>query len=105
MTKCRRTLRTSRQLPVICIRWLSKILPEEDWTVRGQGPITLQDSEPEPDLVVARGPDSRYEKRHPGPGDIVLVIEVADSSLLEDRRNKGSLLCHASAKIPEFPGW
>src|SRR5438067_7826933 len=27
------------------LRWLSKILAEEDWTVRGQGPITLSDSE------------------------------------------------------------
>jgi hypothetical protein len=81
-------------------RWLSKILPDEDWTLRGQGPITLQESEPEPDLVIARGPDRRYEKRHPGPGDIVLVIEVADSTLMEDRRHKGSL--YAGAKIPEF---
>jgi hypothetical protein len=81
-------------------RWLSKALPEEGWTVRCQGPITLSDSEPEPDIVVARGPDSRYEKRHPGPGDIVLVIEAGDSSVLEDRRKKGPL--YAAAKIPQF---
>jgi Uma2 family endonuclease len=81
-------------------RWLMKALPEESWTVRLQGPITLSDSEPEPDIVVARGPDSRYEKRHPGPGDIVLAVEVADSSFLDDRRGKCPL--YAAAKIPEF---
>jgi hypothetical protein len=81
-------------------RWLGKVLPEEDWYLAVQAPITLHDSEPEPDIVVAQGPDTRYERRHPGPGDIVLAIEVADSSLLEDRRNKGPL--YAAAKITEF---
>jgi hypothetical protein len=80
-------------------RWFGRALPEEDWYLAVQAPITLVDSEPEPDLIIARGPDSRYEKRHPGPGDIVLVVEVADSSLL-DRRHK--LPLYAAAKIPEF---
>ena len=68
------------------LRWLNKVLSEDDWTVRGQGPVTLEKSEPEPDIAVARGPDSRYEKRHPAPGDIGLIIESADSSVLDDRR-------------------
>jgi Uma2 family endonuclease len=80
-------------------RWMGKSLPEEQWYLAIQAPITLADSEPEPDLVIARGPDSRYEKRHPGPGDVVLVIEVGDSSALEDRRLKIPL--YAGAKIPE----
>src|SRR3954447_11323324 len=57
-------------------RWLASILPEDEWTLRVQGPITLSTSEPEPDVVLARGPDSSYEKRHPGPKDVALLIEV-----------------------------
>ncbi|MBI3410165.1 MAG: Uma2 family endonuclease [Planctomycetes bacterium] len=81
-------------------RRLGKLLPEEDWTLRIQGPITLATSEPEPDVAVARGSDELYVKRHPGPGDIALLIEVADSSLLDDRRKKTPL--YAAGKISEF---
>ena len=42
-------------------------------------------SEPEPDIVVTRGKSQDYLKRHPEPVDVSLVIEVADSSLEEDR--------------------
>ena len=50
-------------------------------------PIRLpgRDSEPEPDRCVVRGTIRDYEERHPGPDDIALVVEVADSSLAEDR--------------------
>src|SRR5438105_14526377 len=41
--------------------WLAKLLSEDEWTVRGQCPITLENSEPEPDIAVARGPNDRYE--------------------------------------------
>src|SRR5262245_18882937 len=51
------------------------------WTVRIQQPITLSDSEPEPDVAVARGDDLVYSTHHPGPADLGLVVEVADSSL------------------------
>jgi hypothetical protein len=57
-----------------------------NWKVRVQSSITTADSEPEPDLAVVRGPARRYFDRHPGPADIGLVIEVADSSLARDRR-------------------
>jgi Uma2 family endonuclease len=82
------------------VRWLNKSLSEAGWTVRCQGPITLRDSEPEPDVAVARGPDSLYTKRHPGPTDVALVIEVADSSVIDDRRKKMPI--YAAAEIPEF---
>ncbi len=72
----------------------------EPWLLCSQLPITLSDSEPEPDFAIVVGPESRYDNRHPKPGEVALVIEVADSSLLEDRRYKGSL--YAAAKIPQF---
>jgi Uma2 family endonuclease len=55
------------------------------WHVRNQEPITLSDSEPEPDLAVVRGTHDDYAQSHPGPTDIAFVIEVADSTLRDDR--------------------
>lgn len=65
------------------------------WRVRVQSAITLEDSEPEPDLAVVVGPASRYLERHPGPSDIALVIEVADSSLALDRDVKARVYARA----------
>jgi Uma2 family endonuclease len=80
-------------------RLFSKVCPD-DLVIRTQLPITLVRSEPEPDLSVAVGPDAHYRKRHPGPRDLHLVIEIADSSLLDDRRIKGRL--YAESRIPQY---
>ena len=61
------------------------------WRLRIQSAITTDDSEPEPDLAVVLGPPSRYAAHHPGPQDIALLIEVADSSLAHDREVKGRM--------------
>lgn len=53
--------------------------------VRNQAPITLATSEPEPDVSVVRGDRALYRARHPGPSEVVLVVEVSDSSLATDR--------------------
>lgn len=50
------------------------------WFLSVQDPITLQESEPEPDIAVIRGSYADYS-RHPGPSDVGVVIEVSDSSL------------------------
>jgi Uma2 family endonuclease len=69
--------------------------------VRIQGPIRIAPhSEPEPDVVVARLREDRYGNSHPDPVDILLVIEVADSSLAYDRGVK--LPLYAEAGIPEY---
>ena len=65
------------------------------WRMRIQSAITTDDSEPEPDLAVVLGPASRYAAHHPGPQDIALLIEVADSSLAHDRDVKGRLYARA----------
>jgi len=68
--------------------------------IRCQGPITLGgDSEPQPDLTVSRLDPKDYVDHHPGSADILLVIEVADSSLEFDLRRKMPL--YARAGIPE----
>lgn len=64
---------------------LQSCMPGSGCRVRIQSAITTRDSEPEPDLAIIRGPVSRHKQRHPGPEDVVLVVEVADSSLARDR--------------------
>jgi hypothetical protein len=80
-------------------RELEALIPP-GWIVRGQYPVSLADSEPEPDLAVVRGPEERYFSEHPGPSDIALVVEVADSSLERDRTMK--LRVYAQAKIKTY---
>lgn len=54
-----------------------------------QDPVHLGDlSEPEPDLSVLRPRDDFYENRHPTPDDVLLLIEVSDSSLDFDHQVK-----------------
>jgi len=85
---------------ITCIhRRLDRVLGDE-WIVRVQCAITTKDSEPEPDLVVAKGPLEQYFQRHPSPVDIALAIEVANSTLEDDRYLKGRL--YARARIPIY---
>ena len=71
-----------------------------NWYVDAQEPITTTDSEPEPDVVIVRGKRRQYADRHPGPKDLALVVEVADTSLQRDRTTKKQL--YARVAIPEF---
>jgi Uma2 family endonuclease len=65
----------------------ARIIPAERYLIPAAKPIRLpdRDSEPEPDRCVVRGTIRDYEDHHPGPDDIVLLVEVADSSLADDR--------------------
>ncbi|MGI8549621.1 MAG: Uma2 family endonuclease [Dehalococcoidia bacterium] len=75
--------------------------PAGDFLVSVQDPILLPgDSEPEPDIVLLRPRADDYTTDHPTPQDILLVVEVADSSLGYDRRRK--LPLYAAAGIPEL---
>jgi Uma2 family endonuclease len=67
---------------------LARIGPADRYYIRGAKPIRLpsRDSEPEPDRCVVRGTPRDYEGRHPGPDDIAPVVQVADSSLAQDRK-------------------
>ncbi len=82
------------------LRRLTPLFPDPDWIVGVQDAITLPDSEPEPDFFAATGPESKYTARHPGPKDLVLVVEVSDSSLGFDRGTK--LTVYARAKIIQY---
>lgn len=68
--------------------------------VRFNGPITLADSEPEPDIAIVRLPEEQYRDRHPNAADIYLLIEVAKTSLKKDTEVKATI--YATAEICEY---
>jgi Uma2 family endonuclease len=81
------------------LRPLLRLLPPQ-WDIRIQSAVTFADSQPEPDFALVRGSASDYGTHHPGPADIGLLIEVADSSLLRDQRDKTRI--YARAGIPAY---
>jgi Uma2 family endonuclease len=69
--------------------------------VRGQQPIIIRDhSEPEPDLTIVRNINDNYLSSHPKPSDILLVIEISNSTLKYDREVK--LPLYAEAGISDY---
>lgn len=72
----------------------------QGWGLRVQLTVVLADSQPEPDLAIVRGDARAYMARHPSPADVGLIVEVADSSLLRDQRDKtriyarGGIACY-----------
>lgn len=87
-----------------CVDWLnrhfSRKAPETVW-VRVQNPVTLGDlSEPEPDLAIVKYYEHCYREAHPSPREILLLIEVADTTLAYDRGTKAPL--YARFGIPEY---
>ncbi|MBC7912460.1 MAG: Uma2 family endonuclease [Pyrinomonadaceae bacterium] len=65
-----------------------------------QNPIRIDDySEPEPDAAVLKPREDFYAVDHPTPGDVLLVVEVADTSVEYDRKIK--LPLYARASVPE----
>jgi Uma2 family endonuclease len=84
----------------LCGEALGRVLPK-GWHVRGAKPIRIPStaSKPEPDRCVARGGIRDYAQCSPEPGDIALVVEVADSSLSEDRKQAA---IYAGGGIPAY---
>lgn len=86
-----------------CVAWLTQtitLLLQRAFLVWAQNPVQLDDySEPQPDVVVLKPRDDFYGNGHPKPEDILLVIEVSDSTLAYDKQVKVPL--YARAGIPE----
>ena len=69
--------------------------------VRVQNPIRLDEySEPQPDLCLLQRRADFYAQAHPTPADVLLVVEVADSSAGFDREVK--LPLYAQESVPEM---
>ncbi len=78
---------------------MRKHCPPEHY-VRVQLGIAISDSRPEPDCVLVRGKMIDHAHRFPEPREIVLVVEVADSSLRRDRGIKARI--YARAGVPTY---
>src|SRR3990172_2591829 len=75
---------------------IARVLPS-GFVVRREDPITLSDSEPEPDIAVVEGKEADYFHVHPATAE--LVVEVAVSSPALDRANRS---LYAEAGVKEY---
>ena len=84
-----------------CVKRLNRLFGEQlgrQVLVSVQDPIRLsRRSEPQPDIVLLRPRDDFYAAGHPGPADVLLIVEVVDTSLPYDRRK---LRLYARAGVP-----
>jgi len=82
------------------VKLLTKIIPD-DVIPSVQNPLQLGDlSEPEPDFMLLKPHEDFYTSRHPIAEDVLLLIEVADSSLRFDQNEK--LRLYAQHGVPEY---
>ena len=63
-----------------------------------QNPIGLSDSEPQPDVSLLKPRGDHYRGAHPAPDDVLLVIEVADTSLGYDMGTKAPLYAESGIR-------
>jgi Uma2 family endonuclease len=81
-------------------RLFTRALPDEAALVSVQSPLRLDAyNEPEPDLMLLRPRGDGYRASHPEAGDVLLLIEVSESSLAYDRSTK--LALYAKFSVPE----
>ena len=101
-------------LHAACVNFLGRLLNRlfgDSHIVATQNPIHLNDfSEPQPDIALLRWRDDFYRNAHPTPADVLLVIEVADTTVVADRKVKVPLYAKAGiaeawlVNIPEEQG-
>jgi Uma2 family endonuclease len=82
-------------------RRLRRVFDENHWTVMENSALALDTfRERYPDVLVARGGEETYDDRVAGPSDVVLVVEVSDTTLEKDVGVKGPE--YAAAGIPQY---
>lgn len=79
--------------------YLRQLLIGKAW-IREAHPITLANSEPEPDIAIVKLPKNKYFQNHPTPQDIFWLIEISDPTLAYDLSKKKEV--YAAANIPEY---
>jgi Uma2 family endonuclease len=90
-------------LHAACVKRLNRLLgsaASDRAIVSVQDPIRLADSQPEPDVALLRPRDDFFASGKPVPADVLLLVEVADTSLEDDREVKGPL--YAENGIAEY---
>ena len=81
------------------VKYLRKLLEDLAEVIQAQS-ITLDNSEPEPDITIARLPETIYMTRKPIPEDIYWLIEVSNKTLKKDLEQKA--ITYARNGIPEY---
>jgi len=91
------------ELHAACVDFLTQLITlrlRRSAIVRVQSSVRLDEhSQPQPDIAVLKRRDDFYRRAHPGPEDILLLIEVSDTTLEYDTKVKVPL--YARAGIPE----
>ncbi|HEX8118754.1 MAG TPA: Uma2 family endonuclease [Pyrinomonadaceae bacterium] len=86
-----------------CVKFLTAVLYRlfgDTYVIGVQDPVRLNDfSEPQPDVTLLRRRDDYYREGHPTPADVLLAIEVADTTVVKDRTVKIPL--YARSGVPE----
>jgi Uma2 family endonuclease len=89
---------------VIATKWLGRLLDRivpPGWHVSKEDPVRIPAlDEPEPDLAIISGAPEDYRTRHPGPGDIALLVEVSEKGLDSDQGDK--LSAYAAGGVPVY---
>lgn len=85
-----------------CVNRLTRLFVQrvgDSAVVHVQNPVRLSDlSEPQPDLSLLRPREDFYAGKHPAPEDVLLLVEVADTSLAYDREVKLPLYARAGIR-------
>jgi len=70
------------------VKLVEPIVPP-GWHISKEDPVRIPEwDEPEPDLAIVAGAPEDYRARHPGPEDIALLVEVAETTLDRDQGEK-----------------
>jgi Uma2 family endonuclease len=83
--------------------WLSRIFGADHIRIQSSLRLEAGDgeyNEPEPDVAITIPPYTAFSAQHPNPGDVLLVVEVSDTTLRFDLTTKAAL--YARAGIPEY---
>ena len=87
--------------PIEALTDLRPLFKPHGCILRVQLPVTLPEfNEPQPDAAIARGSVQDYSDHHPGPGDLLALVEVSDASTFRDRGVK--LRAYAAAGVPLY---
>ncbi len=79
-------------------RWSTNNTTEEEATISVQNGLACEDNRPEPDILWLR--PRRYGRTRPRAADVLLLIEVAGSSLATDLREKADM--YAEGGVAEY---
>lgn len=90
-------------LHAACTRYLTNLFVlrfADRFITSIQNPIRVAGSETRPDIAILTPCEGFYASSHPGPADVMLVIEVADETIDFDREVKRRL--YAEGGVPEY---